>query len=57
MVNRIKRIFLSTINLIFMDRNEKNFINHNKSLFNNLQNKDNQILIENNNMYPNHIAV
>ena len=57
MIKSIKKFFLSEINLIFMDRNEKNFINHNKSLFNNLQNKDNKILIENNNMYPNHIAV
>ena len=36
---------------------KKILINHNKSLFNNLQSKDNKILIENNNMCPNYIAV
>jgi len=43
--------------LIKFDYNEKNFIKHNKALFNNSQNKNNQILIEITNMQPNHIAI
>lgn len=56
MIKKIKKIILTKIQLIFLDRNEKEFVNHNKSLFNNLK-KNNQILIENNNMCPNYIAV
>lgn len=58
MINRIKKFILSIINLFFLDKNEKNFINHNKTLFNyKSKNSNNEILIEHNKMRSNYIAV
>ena len=57
MINKIYKFISSIIKIIIIDRFEGNFIKHNKALFNNSQNKDNQILIELNHMQPNHIAI
>ncbi len=57
MIKKIKEFILFIINLIYIDQNEKDFINHNKTLFDNHQNKNNEILIEHNNMRSNYIAV
>ena len=40
-----------------IDRFENNFIRHNETIFDNSQNKVDQILIEMTNMQPNHIAI
>ena len=53
----INKIIFQIKKKIFIDRFEENFIKHNKALFNISQNKDNQILIELNDMEPNNIAV
>jgi len=57
MINKIYKFISSIIKIIIIDRFEENFIKHNKALFNNPQNKDNQIMIEVNNMQPNNIAI
>jgi hypothetical protein len=57
MINKIYKFISSIIKIIIIDRFEENFIKHNKALFKNSQNKDNQILIELNHMQPNHIAI
>jgi hypothetical protein len=57
MINKIYKFISSIIKIIIIDRFEENFIKHNKALLNNPQNKDNQIMIEVNNMQPNNIAI
>ena len=57
MINTVYKFISSKIKLIIIDRAERNFIRHNKALFDNPQNKDNQILIEINSMQPNHKAI
>ena len=57
MFTRIYKFISLYINRIFIDPSEKNFIKHNKALFKNFENKDNQILIELNNIQPNNIAI
>ena len=57
MFTRIYKFISLIIERIFIGRSEKNFIKHNKALFNNPQNKNNQILMELNNMQPNNIAI
>lgn len=57
MVSKICKFIFSKLSLIFIDRFENNFIRHNKVLFDNPQNKDDQILIEITSMQPNHIAI
>ena len=57
MFTRIYKFISLIIERIFIDRSEKNFIKHNKALFNNPQNKNNQILMELSNMQPNNIAI
>ena len=56
MINKIYKFISLRVKRIIIDHYEENFIKHNKVLFNNSQNKDNQILIELNHMQPNHIA-
>jgi hypothetical protein len=56
-INKIYNFISFIINIFIIDDYEENFIKHNEALFNNPQNKDNQILIELNNMQPNNIAI
>jgi hypothetical protein len=53
----INKIISKIKKTILIDRFEENFIKHNKALFGIHQNKDNQILIELNDMEPNNIAI
>ena len=55
-MKKIIKFIFSKISLFFLDRNETRFVNHNKTLFKNFENKDNEVLIENNDMQPNHSA-
>jgi len=58
MIKKVQNYIQSKIKLFFLDENEKNFIKLNNDLFNQTYNhKENQILIENNSMQTNHIAV
>jgi hypothetical protein len=57
MINKIYKFIFSKLNLFITDRFENNFISHNRALFNNSQNKEDQILIEMHGMQPSHIAI
>jgi hypothetical protein len=57
MINKFFKFIYRIIKLIILDRAEKNFIKHNKVLFNYPQNKENQILIEMHDIQPNYIAI
>ena len=57
MIQKIYKFISSIIKSIITDRAERNFIRHNKILFNNPQNKDNQILIEIHTMQPNYMPI
>jgi hypothetical protein len=57
MFDKLYKFISSIIKSIFIDRGDRNFIEHNKLIFNNPTNKDNQILIEMHSMQPNHIAI
>ena len=57
MIKKIYKFISSKINLIIIDRSERDFIMHNKALFKNSQKELNQILIEVHNMQPNYMAI
>jgi hypothetical protein len=57
MISKIYKFLFSKLRLLIIDRNENNFIRHNEALFNNSQNKEDQILIEIHSMQPSHIAI
>ena len=57
MINKVYNLISKILKLIVIDQAERDFIKHNKSLFSISQNKDNQILVEVNNMQPNHKAI
>lgn len=57
MINKVYNLVSKILKLIVIDQAERDFIKHNKSLFSISQNKDNQILVEVNNMQPNHKAI
>ena len=57
MINKVYNFISKILKLLVIDQAERNFIKHNKSLFKKSQNKDNQILVELNNMQPNYKAI
>lgn len=57
MIIKFFKFIYRIINLIILDRAEKNFIKHNKILFNYPQNKEDQILIEVHDIQPNYISI
>ena len=57
MIQKIYKFISSIMKSILTDRAERNFIRHNKVLFNNSQNKDNQILIEIHTLQPNYMPI
>ena len=57
MINKVYNLISKILKLLVIDQAERNFIKHNKSLFKKSQNKDNQILVELNNMQPNYKAI
>ena len=57
MIQKIYKFISSIMKSILTYRAEINFIIHNKVLFNNSQNKDNQILIEIHTLQPNYMPI
>jgi hypothetical protein len=57
MINKVYNLISKILKYLVIDQAERNFIKHNKSLFSKSQNKDNQILVELNNMQPNYKAI